>query len=227
MNRRILGFAGLVMLAALAFSSPGALAATRTSILASGGYNGGPGGHLGVTLRDFAEHFPLGVRFGVGYSGASPGDPWAARSVFINENENGTPQKNGRRWDYRLDALWRTHWGPFDRLDLVAGPRISRFAAEFNFIGGNEFFDVVTTQWGFGGGAEASYPINGRFDLVIGGGLDYFLNAPLSGHDTTYSPDGTCVNQIENYGWKDADAAVNQPKMSPRLMIGVQQRIGR
>jgi hypothetical protein len=147
--------------------------------------------------------------------------------VFINDNTNGTPTRNGRRWEYRLDALWRTHRGPFDRLDLVAGPRLSRFSGQFDFVGGNEYFNVVSTQWGLGAGAEASFRMNDRADFVAGTGLDYFFDATLSGHDTAYSPDGSAVNPTGEYTWADADAAVGQPKLTPRLMLGVQYRLGK
>lgn len=212
-------FAGLVP--ATARATP------HTSALASAGWNGGPGGQVALTFSEFAEGLPLSLRLGVGYSGVEPGDPWAARRVFINANTNGTPQENGRRWDYRLDAVWRTQWKSIDRLDLVVGPRLSRFSGQYDFIGGNEFFNVVSTQWGLGTGAEASFPMSARHDFVVGVGLDWFLDAKMTGHDTSYSPDGTAVNAIDDYGWADADAAVNQPGLTPRLMIGVQRRLGR
>lgn len=213
------------MLAGLVPSA--ALGAPHATALASAGWNGGPGGQLAVTFHDFAEGMPLAVRMGVGYSGTEPGDPWAARRVFINANTNGTPQSNGRRWDYRLDAVWRAPWRAWNGVDLVAGPRLSRFSGQYDFIGGNEFFNVVSTQWGLGAGAEASFPMSSRADFVAGLGLDYFLSAKMTGHDTSYSPDGTAVNAIDDYGWADADAAVHQPKWSPRLMVGVQRRLGR
>jgi hypothetical protein len=225
MFRRSFILAGAVL--ALATLPSPAHAAPRSFVVASAGYNGGPGGYLGFTLRDFAEGMPMGLRFGVGYSGADPGDPWAARRVFINDNANGTPESNGRRWDYRLDGVWRTHRGPFDRLDIVAGPRLSRFSAQFDFVGGNEYFNVVTTQWGLGLGGEASFRMSDRADFVAGTGLDYFFNAKLSGHDTSYSPDGSALNRTGDYTWADADAAIHQPKLTPRLMFGVQYRLGR
>ena len=218
---------GLVLLVAIAPAAPDARAATRTSVLAAAGYAGGPGAYLGVTFRDFAERLPLGLRLGIGYSGTDPGDPWAARRVFINGNENGTPSESGRRWDYRLDGVWRTHWGPFDRLDLVGGPRLSRFDAEFDFVGGNEFFDVVSTQWGLGVGAEATYRMSERLDLVVASGLDYYVDATISGHDTSYSPDGDAVSPVGDYSWRDADDAIHQPKLAPRLLLGVQWGLGR
>jgi hypothetical protein len=227
MTARIAIPIGLALTVVLCLAPSHSLAAPRTSLLVAGGYGGGPGAFLGFTVRDLAEHLPFGLRFGIGYSGADPGDPWEARRVFINANENGEPSKAGRRWDYRLDGVWRTRAGGFDRLDLVAGPRLSRFAAQFDFVGGNEFFDVTTTQWGFGGGAEAAYRMGERVDLVLGAGLDYYLDATLAGHDTSYSPDGSAVSPVEDYGWRDANHAIRQPNLTPRVMLGVQWGLGR
>jgi hypothetical protein len=56
--------------------------------------------------------------------------------------------------------------------------------------------------------------------LVIGGGADYFFEAPLTGHDTSYSPSGDDANPRKGYTFEDADAAINQPRWAPRLMVG-------
>jgi hypothetical protein len=54
--------------------------------------------------------------------------------------------------------------------------------------------------------------------LTIGG--DYFFDAKLQGHDTAYLPDGENVNPRDDFTYKDADKAINQPKIEFRLMIG-------
>jgi hypothetical protein len=41
------------------------------------------------------------------------------------------------------------------------------------------------------------------------------------GHDTSYSPDGVTVNGKHDYTYNDADAAINQPKFLPSLMVGI------
>ncbi len=198
----------------------------HATVMASGGWNGGPGGNLSVTWSEFAQQLPVSLRLGVGYSGRDPGDPWDARAVFINANTNGDPISNGRRWDYRLDAVMPMRWGSMDNLALVFGPRVSRFAGEFDFVGGNEFFTVVTTQWGLGTGLEAGYPMGPRTNFVVGAGLDWYFNSKMSGHDTSYAPNGTIVSQVDDYTWVDADQAINQPRLSPRFMLGVERRIG-
>ena len=48
------------------------------------------------------------------------------------------------------------------------------------------------------------------------------LSSTLTGHDTSYNPDGTSVNPREDYESSDADAAVGQPKFRPRLVTGLQ-----
>ncbi len=199
----------------------------HADVLASGGWNGGPGGSLAIKYSDFAQNLPVSLRFGLGYSGTDPGDPWQARAVFINANTNGDPTSNGRRWDYRLDAIVPVSWGSARNLALVFGPRVSRFAGEFDFVGGNEFFTIVSTQWGLGTGLEAGYPMGPRTNFVVGAGLDWFFNAKMSGHDTSYSPNGVIVSQVDDYTWVDADKAIHQPRLSPRVMLGVERRIGR
>ena len=59
-------------------------------------------------------------------------------------------------------------------------------------------------------------------------GADYFFSSALTGHDTSYSPDNDNINartDNENdnieFTYKDADNAVNQPKIIPQIMIGL------
>ena len=40
-----------------------------------------------------------------GYTQLNPSDALDARHIFINDNTNGTPQKKGRIFDFRLDFL--------------------------------------------------------------------------------------------------------------------------
>jgi len=59
-----------------------------------------------------------------------------------------------------------------------------------------------------------------KFDFIVSGGLDYYFNDTISGHDTSYSPDGENVNPRQNYTYDDANNAINQPGIEFRLMIG-------
>jgi hypothetical protein len=107
---------------------------------------------------------------------------------------------------------------------LFAGVRYSMFTAHFKFIGGNEFFDVTSDQWGLGGGLESYFALGSNLDLIITAGADYYFSGTLNGHDTAYSPDGESINPREDYTYEDADNSVNQPKILPRVMVGFNYR---
>ncbi|RLD84671.1 MAG: hypothetical protein DRJ07_04635 [Bacteroidetes bacterium] len=71
-----------------------------------------------------------------------------------------------------------------------------------------------------------------KIDLVVSAGIDYYFPSTLSGHDTSYSPDDQNINtrndnenNDEPFTYSDADAAINQPKIMPRLMIGINYRL--
>lgn len=183
------------------------------------GYNGGFGGQLNFTMTSYQSGFPLSLRFGLGYTTTDPGIPADARKIFINDATNGTPEENGYIWDLRLDLLI-----PFNFLyksNIYAGARYSMFTANFDFVGGNEVFDINSNQFGLGGGVETQFLIVPNLFLVIGGGADYFFKSTIYGHDTSYSPDGDDVNPREGYSYDDADNAVNQPTIEGRFMIGI------
>ncbi len=193
------------------------------------GYGEGLGMTVNYTMSDFARGFPLDVRLGLAYFERDPGDPEAARRVFINDATNGTPTEDGKVWDLRCDLLYDLQLFPSSRTYLVLGPRYSRFTGSFHYVGGNEQFDVKSRQWGIGVGLEGHYRFLGKenVDLVLSAMLDYFLDAGIGGHDTTYNPHGTDVNPRSGYTWADADAAIHQPKLVPRLMVGFNYTFGK
>jgi hypothetical protein len=199
--------------------------APRTTVSLSLGASGGLGGEAYVTFDGLAQGLPASPRLAIGYRVLDPGIPLDARHVFINANDNGEPEERGSRWDFRLDAVFRSPWR--DNLWITAGPRYSAFTGNFKFIGGNEFFDVTTRQWGFGVGAESRFPMGARTTLEIGAGIDRYLDATFAGHDTEYNPDGTIVSQVDNYTYADADQAIHQPTWAPRFVVGVGYRLGR
>jgi len=190
------------------------------------GYNAGTGLQLNGRLSDFALGFPLGLKFAIGYSGMEPGRATEARRIFINNATNGTPDEAAHCWDFRLDFQYPVKVLGLKRAFLQTGPRYSRFSANFKFIGGNEDFNVKTDSWGVGLGLESYFAISSRFDLVISGGYDYFPKSTLSGHDTSYSPDGDDVNPREDYTYSDADKAINQPRHEFRLLFGFSYNFG-
>jgi len=186
------------------------------------GYNGGPGVYVNGMLDNFAVNFPFKMRLGMGYTSLrDPGSPTAARKIFINNATNGRPEEHGWQLDFRWDFLYRVKWLGMPDAFVYGGPRYVLFTANFNFVDGNENFDITSSHWGWGAGILSSFRISKKLKLVVDGGLDYFIAAPISGHDTTYDPNGEDVNPREDYTYDDADEAINQPKLGLRLMMGI------
>lgn len=189
------------------------------------GTEAGFGAHAQGTLRNFTRDFPLSARFSLGYHRAGAGDPLAARSVFINDNTNGTPEDSARYFQARFDLMFPVLRLGVQPVYLFGGPRLARYSAEFIYVGGNEDFEVVSNPWGVGVGLETLFAINDRSDFLIQVGIDHFLAADLSGHDTTYAPDGTDLNPRDGYDYDAADEAVDQPRTEILVMAGLQIRL--
>ncbi len=189
------------------------------------GYNRGLGFNASFTIKNIAEGLPGNLRFGIGYNKLNPGNAADARRIFINNATNGVPEKKGKSFDYRLDYMMPHKIFNLKNSYIVFGPRYSSFTANFNYIGGNENFDVTSKQWGIGLGAENYFKMSSKFDLVVATGLDYFFNSTLKGHDTEYSPNNDNVNPREDYDFKDANKAIKQPQFMPRLMLGVSMNL--
>jgi hypothetical protein len=195
--------------------------ATDFSTGLSIGYKGGFGLKATAGIFNFAQGFPLGLEFGLGYARMDPGDPFPARRIFIADAENGTPEKSGMAWDMRCDFLYNLRLTGPKAFFLFAGPRLSMFTGTFRYVGANEEFDVTSNQWGVGFGAKGVFAISPRIDLTLSGGFDQFFNASLHGHDTTYNPDNVNVNAKENFTYKDAAAVINTPRFQPSLLLGL------
>lgn len=185
------------------------------------GYSDGTSFQLDGMVGNFAQGFPLKLQLALVYSRVNPGSAWEARRVFINDATGGDPEKSGSKWDFRLDFLYQVHWLNLKELYIYGGPRYSMFTAHFDFVDGNEVFDISTDQWGWGLGAKADFPISRKLDFVVTTGADYYLNNEIGGHDTKYSPDGEGFNERDGYDYDDADKAIDQPKFQLRLLIGV------
>ncbi len=216
--------APLTLLLAMAVAN--AAAAARFTVGGLVGYRAGLGAEVNATAADFAEGFPLAARFAVGYARREPGNPADARRIFINDATDGTPEEAGWYWDCRFDMMYRFGWRSAENLFATAGVRYSLFTANFEFVGGNEDFDITSHQWGLGAGLEGYFDISDRVQFVIGGGVDYFFDAELTGHDTTYSPDGDHVNPRDDYTYDDARDAVNALGLEGRAVIGISYRFG-
>jgi hypothetical protein len=193
------------------------------SVGALSGYQRGVSFQAFALVQDFADGLPVQARVRLGHTSMEPGSATAARRIFINNATNGTPVERGRTLDMGLDLLVRRS----ARTQLFLGMRQTRFKANFKYVGGNEDFDVTSVHWGVGAGIEAGYPVGPRLALVFSGGAEYFFQARLQGHDTSYSPDGDNVNPREQFTYADADEAVGQPVLRPSLMVGVRYRLGR
>lgn len=185
------------------------------------GYNSGLGVAASGTIASFARGFPLSARLGVWYSSVEPGHPWDARQVFINNATNGIPEEKGTDWEFKLDFLYPVGLLPSANTHFFGGLRRSGFTGNFKFIGGNEDFDVTSSQWGLGAGLEGYFGMSRRLDLILSGGIDYYFSSTLQGHDTAYNPDNDNVNPREDFTYADADAAVSQPKVKPLIMMGI------
>ena len=218
-----------LLLLAATFLSYGQEQGRGPSSLTAGiltGYNRGYGLQANLGYRN--NQLPFELRGGIGYTLLNPGNALDARRIFINNNTNGTPEKSGRSIDYRFDFLIPKSIFGLSNSYILVGPRGSSFKGNFAYIGGNEEFEVVSHQWGLGGGLETRFPMSPKLNLVITAGLDYYFPSTLNGHDTSYSPDNDNVNprndnenNDEPFTYKDADAAIYQPRWMPFALIGV------
>ena len=105
--------------------------------------------------------------------------------------------------------------------NIYGGVRHGYYNSHFEYIGGNETFDVTSNSWGLGGGLESSFPVSPRVSLMFSVGADYYFRSLLSGHDTYYRPNGDDLHAKEDYTYDDADEAIAQPDVEARLMFGV------
>lgn len=191
----------------------------------SAGYYSGISWQLQGEISNFATDFPLTARLTIGHAYLDPGNSADARRIFINDATNGIPEKSGGIWNYHIDFLFPIKLWSITNANLVFGPRYARYKGNFKYIGGNEDFDVTSTQWGLGIGLESSFSISRKLIFRILTGFDYMFKSELVGHDTSYSPDGQDINPREDYSFSDADKAINQPGNELYIMIGFAYRL--
>jgi hypothetical protein len=201
-------------------------AAAETSLGLGFGATAGFGVQADITFQDFTRNIPLSFRFSGAYSGRDAGNALDARRVFINDNTNGTPEQSGSTWQLRLDLMAPAAMlGPVP-VRIGAGLRKAYFTASFDFVGGNEKFDVSSDPWGAGAFAEGAFDVSDALVFTLQLGLDYFFDARLEGHDTAYEPDGDDVNPRNDYTWETANDAINQPRLEPYGLIALRLRLG-
>lgn len=187
--------------------------------LQAGMFNG-VGFNINFLASNFAEDFPFSAKINFGVSYLDAGNPYDARRIFINDNTGGTPEKSGKTYGLGLDFLYKSSFLGLKRNYFYAGPRYVMFIGNFNYVGGNEDFDVTSNQWGIGIGSENYFRIMPSLDLVMNFGFDYYLSNTLYGHDTAYSLDGQDINPRDGYSFSDADKAINQPQYQIKALIG-------
>lgn len=188
------------------------------------GYYAGVGIHAAGTISNLAQGLPIELRLGLGYSWVGTGDAERARRVFIDQNTNGSARSRGKMWDGRLDLLIPVKFFGLERSRLFGGLRRNHYTAYFEYIGGNETFDVNCNQWGTGGGIETTIPVSRHLDMLVTAGADYYFRGTLSGHDTYYRPNGDDLHAKEDFTYRDADATIAQPNFNSRVMFGVAYR---
>jgi hypothetical protein len=200
--------------------------ATALDLGATGmlGYQQGFGIRATGEAARLIQDAPLGLSFSIAYVFMDPGNAQAARSIFINDATNGTPETSGQTWTLALNAIWYLRVPGVEDFGIVLGPRFSAFSGRFKYVGGNEDFNVTTDEWGVGTGVQCNVPLSPHWGIAISAGFDWYPSATLYGHDTSYSTNGTIINGNNAYTWVDANAAVNQPQYVPSILIGVSWR---
>jgi len=223
----------LLVLSTISFTAIGQTKSkSKNSISLQTGYNRGYGIMGSFYIHEIAEGLPGNLRLSIGMNWMNPGNAADARRIFINNATNGVPEKKGTSLDFRADYMMPYKLFNFKDSYLVFGPRYSRFNANFNYVGGNEKFDITSKQWGIGMGLESYFKMTSNLDLSFATGLDYFFNSSLDGHDTSYSPNNDNINARDNnqnnnvpFTFKDANKAIKQPQLMPRIMVGILYRL--
>jgi hypothetical protein len=71
-----------------------------------------------------------------------------------------------------------------------------------------------------------------KLDLIFAFVLDNFFQSKLSNQNTTYNPDNDNVDQRKDnenddiyFRYENADKAMNQPRLLPRVMLGISFRL--
>jgi len=207
----------------------GSARALDLSYSALGGFQNGVGTRVVATASELAPGSPLAFSFGVGLAFVDPGNATLARHVFINDNENGTPEKSGTVLDFRLDAIYLLRISSLQEAGLFAGVRYAMYDGRFHYVGGNEDFDVRGRNFAYGAGFRGAVAMSRAWSLAFQAGLDWMPSRSLSGHDATYSSGGTSVNARDNnqggtYSWSDAARAINYPVLVPSVLVGLTWR---
>jgi hypothetical protein len=221
----------LATLCAAVISAP-AHALEKYDIL-MGGYYDGPSVSGTIGLANIFEKVPVGFEVELGYSWTPAGDGILARRVFINDATGGDndAQSSGGVLDFGFNATYPLiqSYGPI-KFYVFGGPRIGHYDVRWDYVGGDEDFDIVSWVYGLGGGLRGTMPLGKSFLAVMQLGVDYYPRSAIYGHDATYYPNDSNVNARTatsppvGYTWTyaDAEAATTVPHIRPRVMVGIQ-----
>ena len=176
------------------------------------------------TVTEVFKNQPIGFALGIGYTFVDPGDALAARRIFINDATDGTPEKDGHVVDLRADVIFFFKFFDLKQVGIFFGPRYSMFTGHFRYVGGNEDFLVTANDWGVGIGLRGMKALSPRLGLVGAIGVDWFPVSSLYGHDTTYFSNAPPINPKGTYTWSDASGAINSPRFTPSILLGLNWR---
>jgi hypothetical protein len=166
----------------------------------------------------------------LGYSWTPAGNGTLARQVFINQDTGGDQdaQSSGGVLDFAFNATYPLvqSYGPV-KFYAFGGPRIGHYDVRWDYVGGDEDFDVVSWVFGLGGGLRGIMPLGKKMNAVLQLGVDYYPRTSIYGHDATYYPNNNNINERNNgagytYTYADAVDATTVPHFRPRVMLGIQ-----
>lgn len=198
---------------------------TNKSVTLLSGYNRGFGLSGQFTFHNFLPGNKDHIRVAVGYTFLDPGNSNDAQRIFVSDITTGLTSQRGRSLDFRIDYLLAKRFFNFKDSYMVFGPRYLTFKGTFNDA--NNTFDVTFRQLGAGIGAENYFYLDRKFDFVITAGLDYFFPGTLYGPQTFYRPNNDNINARidlntnQPFTYKDANKAIKQPQLMPRILIGI------
>jgi len=195
-----------------------------------GGFYDGPSVSGTFGFSDIFTNVPIGAEVELGYSWTPAGNGILARRVFINDNTGGNDdaQSSGGFLDLGINAtyLLPQTYGPV-KFYAFAGPRFGRYDVRWDYVGGDEDFDITSWVFGLGGGIRGVMPLGKQINAVLQLGIDYYPRSSIYGHDATYYPNNSNVNARTNdqgytYTYQDAENATTVPHIRPRVMVGIQ-----
>jgi hypothetical protein len=185
--------------------------------------------NMALRVEDSSPGFPLFVQGRLGYIyQKDPGNAELARQIFINDNQGGTIQKYGESYLVAMDLGWKAAYFEKFSLEIILSGLWNHYRANFSFLGNNEAFTVKTSPYGVGLGAAMRLPLSNRgSSLMVKSGMEYYPKALIDSHGTFfYTPDGNDDQPRNDFTYKDADGAINQPEFRFLIQVGILYPVG-